>query len=371
MDENTRVYLTRIWRRGESAIDRNYANVTSMRTVGAHVALSALVVAAICMASGVRTLAQTEEVVVNQAAGRVIVAVVKNAILIGTVEHSIEQATRLPTPVQLSTLRAGVILGAVQWNSPSLQKDLARLDLELPHLRQSVGEEGPRLLSGAEGLEASDIEAIGKPLRERVNTLAGDLHSNLQWPETEPVLVVVVADYLQNYGPEVWQLSYAMDQQQQHGDYWVTSVRQPVYSQSWPPEKGQPHTLMEFAYPPENAPVPLLDLVRKKDPRIEALIRSDQKMADTANKFLSGESTKISAADATQFLRAALTAISAPDSQQSMAVIRENNGFDWILPPPAEPKPTVPQQDRPPDAPSLAHPPSERPADAPSLAHPH
>lgn len=348
-----------------------------MRRRRVHIVIVGLVVAALCAAPARRTSAQgdmqaqAEEVVVNQAAGRVIVAVVKNAILIGTVEHSIEQASRVPTPVQLATLRAGVILGAVQWNSPSLQKDLARLDLELPHLRQSVGEEGPRLLSGAEGLEASDIEAIGKPLRERVNNLAGDIHSNLQWPQTEPVLEVIIADYLQNYGPEVWQLTYSMDQKQQRGDYWVTSIRQPIYLQSWPPEKGQPHTLMEFAYPPEDAPVPLLNLLRKKDPRLEALIHSDQKMADTANKFLGGESTKISAADATQFLRASLAAISSADSQQTMAIIRENDGFDWILSPPAEPKSTTPQQNRPADAPSLAHPPSERPSDAPSLAHPH
>src|SRR5215831_7014027 len=114
-----------------------------MRRRRVHIVIVGLVVAALCAAPARRTSAQgdmqaqAEEVVVNQAAGRVIVAVVKNAILIGTVEHSIEQASRVPTPVQLATLRAGVILGAVQWNSPSLQKDLARLDLELPHLRQS------------------------------------------------------------------------------------------------------------------------------------------------------------------------------------------------------------------------------------------
>ncbi len=72
--------------------------------------------------------APTEEIVVNLAAGRVVIAVVKDAILIGTVEIPIEPETHVPTPVELSSERAGIILGAVDWSSPSAQKTLARLD---------------------------------------------------------------------------------------------------------------------------------------------------------------------------------------------------------------------------------------------------
>lgn len=338
-------------------------------------AVTLAVGAALCLCATVRAIAQddsqasVEEVVVNEATGRVVIAVVKDAILIGTVENPIEAGTRPPVPVSLSTLRAGIILGAVEWTSPSLQKDLARLDQDLPQLRTFAGDNDPHLgLSTNAAGEASDIEAIGKPLRDRIASLAGDIHSNLDWPESDPVVQLVIADYENGYGPEVWQLTYSLEQEQQQGDYWVTNVGQPVYLQFWPPEKGQPHTLVEFDYPAKNAPPSLLDLLRQKDPRLDGLVHGDAKMADTANKFLTGDSMKIPAADATQFLRAALGAITPPNARQTMAIIRQETGFDWILAPPAEPKP--PKGTRPEGAPSLAHPPSDESEQAPSLAHP-
>jgi hypothetical protein len=312
-----------------------------------------------------------EEVAVNEAAGRVVIAVVKNAVLICTAEDSIEPGTRLPTPVQLSSVQAGTLLGAVDWVSPSLQKTLGRLDLDLPHLRADAGGLTPHLAGGAENTEASDIEAIGKPVRQRLAELAGDIHSNLNWPSGEPVLQLVIADYLDGYGPEVWQLTYTLSQEQQKGDYWVTNIDDPVYLQIWPPEKGQGHTLMEFDYPAKNATPTLLELLRKKDPRLDGMFHSDPRTADTVNKFLSGDSLKIAPADATQFLRAAMSAITPPSAPQTVAIIRPEVGFDWILPPPAEPKaPKISRQNGDPNAPSLEHPPSDDSEAAPSLAHP-
>ena len=58
--------------------------------------------------------ASHEETVVNLAAGRVVIAIVKDAIIVGTVENPIEAETRPPTPVALGTLRLGVILGAAR-----------------------------------------------------------------------------------------------------------------------------------------------------------------------------------------------------------------------------------------------------------------
>ena len=330
-----------------------------------------------CLCALPRAIAQddsdagVEEVVVNQASGRVVVAVVKNAILIGTAENPVEAGTRLPIPVGLTGLRAGTILGADEWISPSLQTVLGRLDQDLPQLHSALGEEGPRLSMGAAGSEAADIEAIGKPLRQRLSTLAGNIHSSLNWPEKEPILELVIADYLEGYGPEVWQITYTISQEQQQGEYWVTNIDDPVYLQIWPPEKGDPHTLMEFSYPFNKKTVSLLDLMRQKDPRLDGLVHGDAKMADTASKFLSGDSNKIAAADATQFLRAALAAITPPNARQSMAEIREQTGFEYILAPPAEPKaPRVSQPNRPADSPSLAHPAGNDSGDAPSLAHP-
>lgn len=340
--------------------------------------LAAILVLAVAACLGVllRARAQddsdqaVEEVVVNQAAGRVVIAVVKGAILIGTAENQIEPGTHPPIPVNLSSVRAGVLLGAVDWTSPSLQKELGRLDHELPQIRSYMpgADNDPHLSQGGASQEASDIEAIGKPLKERLGALAGDIHSDLDWPSTDPVLQLVLADYVEGYGPEVWQLSYALEQEQQMGDYWVTNIGEPTYLQYWPPEKGDPRSLIEFDYPQKNAPPSLLDLLRQKDPRLQGLIQGDAKMADTANKFLAGDSMKILPGDATQFLRAALGAITPPNVPQTMAIIKQETGFDWILAPPPEPK--APQGSRPSGAPSLAHPESGDSNQAPSLAHP-
>ena len=87
--------------------------------------------------------APSEEIVVNLAAGRVIIAVIKDAIIIATVENPIEPQTHPPVPVQLGAQRAGILLGAVDWFSPSSQVQLARLDRELPRLRGQISRNTP------------------------------------------------------------------------------------------------------------------------------------------------------------------------------------------------------------------------------------
>ena len=297
----------------------------------------------------------TEEVVVNFAAGRVIIAVVKDAILIGTIENQIEPQTHPPIPVQMNGKRAGVLLGAVDWFSPSSQLQLARLDAELPHLHGHFAVSNPHLNQVQTTPEAADVEAVGQNLFERMNIVVGNLHGKLDWPPAEPVAELILADYLQGYGPEVWQLTFTLNQEMQRLDYYDTHVSHPTYLQNWPPEKGQPHTLLEFQYPPENVAPTLLDLLRQKDPRLEKLCASDAKMREVADHFLDGQSGKIIAADATQFLRAALNILAPPNARQTMASIGLDTGFEWILRPPPEPKRGTSQEEQ------------ERPADAPSL----
>ena len=338
------------------------ANVKLMQLRWQVALASVLAGAGLCLHS-FRALAQdelnpaVEEVAVNEATGRVLIAVVNGGILIGTIENPIEAETRLPVPVEVASDRVGVILGAVDWNSPSSQKNIARLDLDLPHVQYLNTPDAPHLGSGVQGTEASDIEAIGKPLRDRIAGVAGSIHSNLHWPENDPIVDLVIADYLSGYGPEVWQVTYALEQEQQHGDFWVTNIQRPVYTQIWPPEKGDPHTLMEFAYPLEGAPPSLLEMLRRKDAKLEPLFHSDPKIAAALNMFLGGTSNKIPVADAKQFFRAALDLIKPANARESVGIIRQDSGFEWILPPPPEPnKPT-------------ATVPSARPADAPTLVH--
>ena len=125
--------------------------------------------------------------------------------------------------------------------------------------------------------------------------------------------------------------------------------------QFWPPEKGQPKTLVEFDYPPGGSSPALIDLLRNHDPRLAKIVSSDPKMAGVANRLLQGESTKVSLADATQFLRAALDAIAPPNARETMASLSEEEGLTWILAPPAEPRSGV-ESNRPADAPTLAPP---------------
>lgn len=297
----------------------------------------------------------TEEVVVNFAAGRVVIAVVKDAILIATIENQIEPQTHPPIPVQMNGRRAGILLGAVDWFSPSSQLQLARLDTELPHLHGHFAVQSPHINQVPATAEASDIEGVGQDLFERMNVVAGNLHGKLDWPPAEPVAQLILADYIQGYGAEVWLLSFTLNQEMQRLDYYDTHISHPAYLQSWPPEKGQPHTLLEFHYPPENATPSLLDLLRRKDPRFEEICATDSKMREVADYFLAGQSGKITAADATQFLRAALAVLAPPNARQTMASIGLDTGFDWILRPPPEPKRASSQteQERPADAPSL------------------
>jgi hypothetical protein len=297
-----------------------------------------------------------EEIVANLAAGRIVIAVVKDAILVGTVEDPFEVETHPPLPVALSGDRAGVLLGAIDWFSPSSQKELARLDRELPRLRGRVNPQGPKLKTGEEGNEATDIEFVGQGLFDRLNQIVKDLHAKMNLVEGEPLVELVLADYIPGYGPEVWHMNYKIDQFPQRGEYWETRVERPHYLQDWPPEKGQPLTLIEFRYPPDSASPSVLDMLRQKDPRLEKLSTSDPVMASVAAMLLKGISNKILTADATEFIRAALNAIAPPNARETMAVVGFQTGFAWVLPPPNEPKRPTEQKERPADAPTLLKP---------------
>ena len=65
-------------------------------------------------------------------------------------------------------------------------------------------------------------------------------------------------------------------------------------------------------------------------------------MAEVAGHILQGEINKVSAEDATQFLRAALDAIAPPKARETIAIIYEDTGFEWILAPPPEPMQSTP-----------------------------
>ena len=260
----------------------------------------------------------------------------------------------------MNSSAAGIILGPVDWFSPSTQQDIARLDKELPHLKTHLVVTAPHLGQSQGGDEAADIEATGQGLGERLNQVAKGLRSKVNLPADEPLAQLILTDYQGGYGPEVWEMTYGMKQEQQKGDYWETRVLKPTYVQFWPPEKGQPKTLMEFSYP-EKSSTSLLQLLQQKDPRLEKIRNADPQMAMVVSQIQS-DSTKLYAADVTQFLRAALAAVNPPNARETVAIIGMQRGFSWVLPPPAEP-----ERPRPAETAQTQGSPKERPADAPSL----
>ncbi|MGH9776293.1 MAG: hypothetical protein ACRD50_15275 [Candidatus Acidiferrales bacterium] len=296
---------------------------------------------------------QTEdELVASLACGRVVIAVTKDAILIASVENKIEPATRPPVIVPLGTRRAAILLGADIWSVPSSGVLLARLDQELGHLHSSTQLSAPHLQQG-EGAEAVELEMLATGLRDRLNEIVAQIHGRLDLHPDEPIVELLIADYVAAYGPEVWLVSYTVSQEPIRGDYYFSStVARPRFDQLWPPEKGQPHTLLEIQYPSDASSETLLSLLQKNDPRLENISSADAVIAET---FRSCDSRKIESPETLQFLRAALDRVTPPGAGEAIALISEKTGFEWILEPPKE-KEIGPQKNRPPSAPTLIKP---------------
>lgn len=312
-------------------------------------ALSVFICACLWLALPVAAQQAEEEVVVNLATGRVVICVAKDGIVFATLENKAEAEARPPVVIPLSGRRVAILLGAVEWVAPVTARELARMDTALPRLVSSLG----RPAKPGED-QANDIEALGVALLEPLRAAAARLHRKIDLPEDEPLLELILVGYVEEYGPEVWTLRYRIAQDPLRGDYWQTRVLRPQYEQLYPPEKGQPRTLMEARYPPEDEAPALLDLFSQKDPRIERIRASSELFAKATQRLSAGESNKAPVDDVTGFVRAALGAIT-PDALNGLAVIREQKGFEWILAPPEAPaKPVgIP---RPAGAPTLRKP---------------
>jgi hypothetical protein len=299
-----------------------------------------------------------QEVAVNLAEGRVVVCAAKDGIIVAAADTHGEPGSRQPVVAELSALRAGVLLGAVEWVQPESKDKSIRLDSELPRLiGTALNVSGRPNYSSA----ASDIEAIGVALLERVRELAGQLHNKINIREDEPLIRLVLVDYVPDYGPEAWTIDYHIRQDALGNDYWRTRVLRPSYSQLYPPEKGQPRTLVEVRYPPANrakdAPE-LLDLLRQNDPRLAPMRAANEILAKSVALVVGGESQKSLAASDADFLRAALPAVTSPETKLTMALIDFDRGFKWLIEPPAAERPPADTTPREPDAPTLRRKPS-------------
>jgi len=247
----------------------------------------------------------------------------------------------------------GVVLGAVEWVRPDSTQAPIRLDNEF-HLLVSAALNTSGRPKEAE--TANDIESIGISILERVRQLAGLLHHKVNLGEDEPLLRVVLAGYVRDYGPEVWTIDYHIQQDDLGKDVWRTRVLRPSYNQLYPPEKGKPKTFMEVRYPPENranGEPELLDLLRQNDSRLAKFRAANEIMAKSMTLAVEGQSQKSDAASLVNFLKPALPAITPPETKLTMAWIEYDGGFKWIVQPPKAPVPPPGQtpSDKTPEAP--------------------
>lgn len=290
-----------------------------------------------------------QEVAVNLAEGRVVICAAKDGIIMAAIDMHGEADSRPPVVAAVGPLHSGVILGAVEWVHPESTDDPARLDLEFPQIAAGALNSSGRTKSSD---AASDIEAIGVALLERVRVLAGMLHNKINLGEDEPLVRVVLAGYVPDYGPEAWTLDYHVRQDVLSSGYWRTRVLRPSYNQIYPPEKGQPRTFVEVRYPPANRATDepeLLDRLHQNDARLSKIRAANPTLAKSLAFVIEGQSQKSDAASNIEFLKAALPAVTSEETKLTMALVDFDKGFQWVLkppkdagPPPAEAKPQEP-----------------------------
>jgi hypothetical protein len=302
------------------------------------------------LASAVYAQEAGQEVVANLSAGRVVIYVAKDGMVIAANESRVEADSRPPLFVQLSPKRIAILLGAAEWVRPGTGRPPLRLDIELPRAIGTRIQSGPRLQQE----QTSDLEPIGTALLEPLRTVVPQLTRKMNLAPEDPLVEMLLVGFEEEYGPEVWLLQYRLAQEPLRGDYWKSRVLRPSYTQLYPPEKGQPRTLVEVRYPPEDAGPALLELLQQSDARLTPLRTSNAQVARASEKLARGESNKALLDDAVVFLRASLDAIAQPNTQQIVGVISEKRGFEWILAPPAAPQQKAEElKPREPGAPTL------------------
>ncbi len=301
-----------------------------------------------------------QEVAVNLAEGRVVICAARDGIILAAMDARGEAGSRPPAISILSAERMGVMLGAVEWVQPDSKDKPVRLDNEFHSLIAAALNTAGQPDTG---FRASDIESIGIAVLERLRVLAGLLHHKINLGEDEPLIRIVLAGYVRDYGPEAWTIDYHIRQDTLGNDIWRTRVLRPSYNQLYPPEKGQPKTFIEVRYPPENratGEAELLDLLQQNDSRLAKIRAANEIEAKSVTLAVQGQSQKTDAASLVNFLKAALPAIAPPETKLTMAKVDYDGGFHWILEPPKAPAPppgATPSDKTPeePERPTLRH----------------
>lgn len=275
--------------------------------------------------------ASAQEIIANLATGRVVICVTRDAILVGAESEKSEPGAHSPLFVPLVGGHVAVLLGAVEWVELNSGKPPIRLDAELSkvgHLKSN------HPIESVDYNEATDLEVLGIAFLERLRAVTSELHHELKLKEDEPIVQILIVGYQKDYGPEAWVISYKLQQRLLRGDYWDTLAQRPSYVQLYPPEKRDPHTIVEFKYPPEIKGSTLQEMLQQNDSRLIPIRSADPKVGQAAQLMLDGATQKANSEPATVFFRQALQATAPRDSKLTLAILHEGDRFDRIIPPP-------------------------------------
>jgi len=287
------------------------------------------------------------EIVANLATGRVVFCVTHDAIIVAATSGGGEVGSRPPAVLPVSSGRIGVLLGAIDWTAPDAAKT-TRFDSELP----AVAANALRRPAQKPAQEPSEIEDIGVGMLELIRPVVDQIHHKLELAPDEPLVELILADYVLDYGPEIWNLQYHVRQENLANDFWQTRILRPAYVQLFPPEKGQPRTFIEADYPANIPQLRLAERVTQPDPQFERIAHSSRDVSEAVAFIAAGNSTKAPSSPISDFMRAAIPLAGGNDQNLTMAVLDMNRGFQWVLAP-QEPIPPGKTQPTEPDAPSL------------------
>ena len=308
-----------------------------------------LVLGAMLLAAA-STRAQEEEIVANLSGGRVIVHVAKDAIIFGAIDKPLEAKSIPPRMVTIDAGHIGIIFGAEEWQVPAQPKPI-RMDRGIEHASRP----DPRYQPPADS--ESDLEQFGVIFLEKLRPLVAQLHHKIDLKPDEPLLEIVVIGYgPKDYGPEVWLMEYRVEQEaiSSRADYLETRPLRPRFTQLYPPEKHEAHTLVEVHFPNDSQEVPLVGLIQQNDPRIVRLKSSEQGFAKVTELIERGQAQKAVGKDAADFMQAVLPLL-AGGATFFEGTMSETGRFAWIVPPeePFEKEKEVEDKNRPPEAPTL------------------
>ena len=293
-----------------------------------------------------------DEIVANLAGGRVIVHVAKDIIIFAAIDQPVEANGVPPRVVAVDFNHIGVLFGASEWRIPADPKPI-RMDRKF----QRAGGRNPHEVV-AEGEGEPDLETIGTSFLEELRPLVSQLHHKLDFSPDDPVFEVVLIGYApDNYGPEVWDVEYRMEQEQmatRGEEYWQTRVLRPRFTQLYPPEKHAPHLLVETRYPPGLKGPTLEEMIKSNDPRITSLAQQPR-VEKVLEQLRSGNAQKAPPADSVDYLRAVIPLI-AGNSHFILGTLEDQEGLKWVVPPNEPIEKAQEDKNRPPEAPTLRRP---------------